>query len=170
MYVKEGHNNLTLGALETSSESPGPAAHTSWHSPFLSLGSCQDFIALQPIFQNGLLETPCATAGNAALRQSMEHRISFWSWNFYFTGCRSRIINLIFWTTWNLPLVSPVLIECVAFHTMFSTNAVMFLGGFEWQLHSAPAETPNLVEFLSDCRNQAAVPVQEISSLLHTSR
>lgn len=53
---------------------------------------------------------------------------------------------------------------------MFSANAVMFLGGFEWQLHSAPAETPNLVEFRSDCRNQAAAPVQKISFLLHTLR
>lgn len=68
-----------------------------------------------------------------------------------------------------MPLVSPILIECVAFHTMFSANAVMFLVGVEWQLHSAPAETPDLVEFLSGCRNLPAAPVQ-ISFLLHTSR
>lgn len=75
MYIKEGHNKLTLGELETSSGSPGPAAHTSWNSPFLSLGSCQDFIALQPVFQSGILETLCANSGNAALRQSMEQKL-----------------------------------------------------------------------------------------------
>lgn len=52
---------------------------------------------------------------------------------------------------------------------MFLANAGMFLVGFEWQLHSAPAEAPNLVKFLSDCRNAAAAPVQEISFVLHTS-